>query len=312
MCGSEASITGMALVRRERTGTSWHDVRMADRPMIVNRGGPRGRIGALILAGRVEGARGAPPGRFVTFPVFGCTYLYGGSGRYRDAAQDVALCAGSLVLVFPGHRHWYGANTARGWDELFLVFDGPIFRAALERGVIGPSSPVFHLDPVTSWVHRVDRFRTRPAPTTAAGRDIEACEVLALVVEMVAASGLPANEPMEPPGPAQWYQRSIELLSADLGEPLPFESVAEAVAMPYGTWRRAFRRRAGISPARYRLLRRIDAADDLLRTTRLTTREIAAALGFTDEQHLNRRFREVHTLTPRQYRDRDVRHLPGT
>ena len=263
---------------------------------VVERRGPAGALGSLLLAGRIERARGAPPGPSVRFPRFGCTFLFGGSGRYRDERHDVALGPGSLVLVFPGRPHWYGVTTSRGWDELFLVFDGPIFRTAAEQGVLDPARPVVRLGPVASWQRRVDRFRTAPPPAGRTGRDVEALEVLALLTEAMRAD--------DPDDDGDWYARSLAILAADLGETIAPQDVAAEVGMTYSTWRRAFAARAGVPPAAYRLGRRVDTAASLLRSTTLTVREIAALLGFTDEQHLARRFREVHGCTPRTYRAR--------
>ena len=273
---------------------------MATISLVTERRGPLGALGGVTLAGRVEGSRGAPPGKPVRHPSFGFTYLFGGAGRYRDAQHDLALGPGSLVFVFPDHPHWYGTVGNDTWNELFLVFDGPLFHTAVAAAVIDPGHPVHTLSPISSWVNRIDRFRMRPSPRSGPARDAEACDVLRLITEM---RGSFASAPPSA-NTADWLDVSCQLLGGDLGERLGLTSVAATVGMPYETWRRRFHARSGHSPAHYRMLRRLDAAVSLLIETPLSSRDIAAALGFADEHHLIRRFKEAHGCSPRQYRDR--------
>jgi AraC-like DNA-binding protein len=270
---------------------------MAPRLLITIRSGPSGVLGRVRLAGRTEGGRGVPLGRPRRYDAYALMYVLAGCGRYRDASQDVALSAGDLVSVVPGHPHWYGPVDGQTWDELFVVFEGPVFELAAASGLIDVTRPVRRIAPGPLWAHRLDSFRTRRVPRTPAGRDREACELLALLAD------LHAGADPEPDGRGDWFTRSQELLEADLGEPLALPGVAAAVGIPYETWRRHFRYRAGVSPARYRRLHRLSAAAALLSDTALTTREIAATLGFSDEHHLARQFRAATGRSPRQHRN---------
>lgn len=263
------------------------------------RRGPAGALGGLLLAGRIDGGRGVlSHGRARRYPSYGLAYVTAGAGRYRDSQHDVAVQAGSVVYVTPRLPHWYGVVDRSTWDEVYLVFDGPLFALAEERGVIDRSRPVRTLQPVPYWSSRIEQFRTRQRPRTAAERDAEACDLLRLLVDVQAAAD-PAPEP-EPT--LEWFLASQRELESDLGRPLDLRDLARQVGLPYETWRRQFRARAGVPPARYRLLRRVDAATELLAYTTLPTRDIAASLGFSDEHHLSRHVRGVTGLSPRQYR----------
>lgn len=282
-------------------GTSWYLRDVDHTSLVATRRGPAGLLGGLALAGRIEGGRGVAAGGLRRYASFALMYLVGGSGRYRDGAIDRPLVPGSLVSVVPGHPHWYGVVGSGHWDEVYLVFDGPVFALAMAHGLIDPGRPVRSLAPVPYWLHRIDSFRTRRAPRTAVGRDHEALDVVRLLGDIRAQEidGAPA----EGGTPADWFARSQELLETDLAEPVDLERVADTVGMPYETWRRRFRDRAGCAPARYRLLRRVDAASTMLAHTSLTTRDIAGSLGFCDEHHLIRHFRSTTGRTPRQFRD---------
>lgn len=264
---------------------------------VVERRGARGRMGRLVLAGRAVTKRPRSDVE-ARFPMYGCTLVTSGTGRYRDEDHDVVLGPGDVVFVVPGHPHRYGAGRG-GWDERFLAFDGPLFRLAAENGLIDIRRPVRSLGDVDRWAARFDHFRLRPAPTTPAERDAEAAMVLTLLADMVACEAASASGVAE-----HWLDRSRRLLGADPGRPLALSEVAAAVGMPYETWRRAFKAAAGVPPARFRLDRRLAAAADLLLTTSSSVRAIADDLGFTDERHLTARFRESYGVTPATFRGR--------
>jgi AraC-like DNA-binding protein len=267
---------------------------------------PAARLGEVLVAGRILAGRGLPVGTTRRHPTWGLTFLTGGTGRYHDAAHDEPVRAGTLIVVHPGHPHWYGADRS-GWDELFVVFDGPVFELAGRRGALSPERPLVHGLPVARWGHRLATFGDRARPTNAEARDAEALELLTALLEATATATVRhrsrARVPAAGAAGRHWLERSVELLEHDVAEPLDLRSVAAEVGLPYETWRRRFRAETGTSPYAHRATRRLAAATDLLVHTGLGVRDIAAATGFSDERHLIRRFREHTGLTPRAFRD---------
>lgn len=264
-----------------------------------SRPGPGGHLGRVETAGRIERGRGAPVRRLRRYDRHVLTFVFEGSGHYLDAGHDVALPAGSLVHVFPGHPHWYGAD-AGGWSEVFLIFDGPVFATALATGLLDVAVPVRSLAPLTHWRDRVDAFRTRRPPLTSAAADDEVCDVLRLLVDVASRDSGPGGSAAA--SRSGWLEHSRALLGSDLPQQLDLTAVAAAVGLGYETWRKRFTAEAGHPPATYRRQRRIEAASELLRRTSLTNHEIAAAVGFSDEHHLARQFRAATGMSTTAYR----------
>jgi hypothetical protein len=78
---------------------------------------------------------------------------------------------------------------------------------------------------------------------------------------------------------------------------------------------RSFADTYGDTPMRYLTRRRIERAQDLLRTANLTVTEICMMVGFSSLGSFSSRFRELVGETPTQYRDRWAAtggpHIPG-
>lgn len=261
------------------------------------RTGPGGRLGRLRHAGRIERGRGVVVRPFRSYDAYALMYLYEGRGVYRDQHIEQPLSGGSLVYVLPGVPHWYGPVGQAPWNEVHLVFEGTAFEAAHQRGLIDPDHPVRRLLPVDYWLPRLDAFRTGRAPRTRTGTDDETCSLLRLLVEIDGATGAGATAVA-----GNWLDESRQRLGEDLAARVDLARLAAAAGMTYETWRKRFQTDVGMPPARYRLHRRVDAARELMRNSALPNREIAQIVGFSDEYHLSRQFRQVTGMTPTQFR----------
>jgi transcriptional regulator GlxA family with amidase domain len=65
---------------------------------------------------------------------------------------------------------------------------------------------------------------------------------------------------------------------------------------------RAFKQSVANTPHGYLMRRRLERTMELLAGTDLPLSEIALALGFSDQSHCARRFRQHLGISPREYR----------
>ena len=91
-----------------------------------------------------------------------------------------------------------------------------------------------------------------------------------------------------------------EFLSANLEARLSLEEVAAAVGLSRYHFLRIFKQETGLPPHLYRVQRRIDAAQQLLKKG-VPFSEVALATGFTDQSHFTNKFRQFIGATPSQY-----------
>ncbi|CAN0656049.1 MULTISPECIES: GlxA family transcriptional regulator [Nitratireductor] len=94
----------------------------------------------------------------------------------------------------------------------------------------------------------------------------------------------------------------IELMEANLSEPLSLVQVAETVGLSRRQIERLFRQEMGRSPARYYLEIRLDRARHLLIQSSLPVVEVAVACGFVSASHFSKCYRELYARSPQQER----------
>ena len=273
----------------EPGGTSWYDGRMPW-PRFHRR--VLRAPGFLLQAGlsAKDPDHAWPGGR--DLGMHGVVLLVRGAGYYRDASGvSESVAEGHVLLLFPGLRHQYGPTPGAIWEEAFADLDGDLVRLLAAQGILDQRQPV--QAPPPSAVAPLRRL----IDAVAEGRLGDAGEAqwrlhgaLLHLARAACASG------------EDGLEAGRLTLEADPAHPLDPRAAARAAGMGWELFRKRFRARYGMPPARWRLRARCEAAAEQLLATADTVEAIAARSGFCDGAHLRRRFRELLGASPESYR----------
>src|SRR5262249_49529719 len=102
--------------------------------------------------------------------------------------------------------------------------------------------------------------------------------------------------------PPRVLRRVCEHIEAHLDEKISVDSLAGIACLSVFHFARAFKQSEGVTPHDYLIQRRVKRAMELLAGTNVAISEIAVAVGFSDQSHLTRRFREHVGVCPSDYR----------
>jgi AraC-like DNA-binding protein len=91
-------------------------------------------------------------------------------------------------------------------------------------------------------------------------------------------------------------------VDAHLGGSMDLATLAGVAGVSIHHFARGFKQSAGVTPHHYLTQKRVERAQDLLAHTDLSLSEIAYAVGFSDQSHLARHFRQMLGVTPGQFR----------
>jgi AraC-like DNA-binding protein len=97
-------------------------------------------------------------------------------------------------------------------------------------------------------------------------------------------------------------RRVAEYVEAHLAERIQLAEIAAVAGLSVFHFAREFKRTVGVSPHSFVTQKRVQRAQELLVHTNMPLSEIALAVGFFDQSHLARHFREISGLTPSEYR----------
>ncbi|GHJ49461.1 transcriptional regulator [Catellatospora sp. TT07R-123] len=110
-------------------------------------------------------------------------------------------------------------------------------------------------------------------------------------------------------------RRSRDHIDRHYAEPLALDALARVAGVSKFHFVRSFEATYGETPIRYLTRRRIERAQDLLRSANLTVTEICMMVGFASLGSFSSRFAQLTGETPTAYRDRWAArggpHVPG-
>lgn len=216
-------------------------------------------------------------------PMF--VFVSAGSFDERFETRDRSCRAGQLLFRPSGERHT-NRFLARGSACLTIELsreDARVLREADGRLPLGGR-------PALVAMRVYDEFRrTTPDP-------LELEELLSHLTTS-AARRQPSIERRVP----SWLQATEDVIDAGFRQPLRLTDLAREAGVHRVHLSRTFQRFFGCGVAEFVRRRRVHEACALMRQGAARLSSVAAEVGFSDESHMGRAFREVMGLTPRAY-----------
>jgi AraC-like DNA-binding protein len=96
-------------------------------------------------------------------------------------------------------------------------------------------------------------------------------------------------------------RRARDLIDRSYAEPLDLDAIAAAAGYSRYYFVRAFRAAYGETPGQYLSRRRVERAQELLRSVNLTVTEVCHLVGFSSLGSFSGRFRELVGVSPSQF-----------
>ncbi len=218
--------------------------------------------------------------------------------RYSHKTVELATVPGMIEL----YGHDFQRESAR-WEgqagESIGVFLDPCDVNRLVRDAPDFNVRTTHelFDPKLQWLTQelLDEAQ-RGAPGGALYAEGLSC---ALIGRLAECYGAP-RDAAAPVGhlPASGRRRVLDFIEAHLAEDLSVSVLAQEAGLSPDHFSRCFKASFGVSPHRYVLQRRLDAAVAMLRSTPLTIAEIALASGFSSQSHFTQALRQHTGKTP--------------
>ena len=104
--------------------------------------------------------------------------------------------------------------------------------------------------------------------------------------------------------PPRMRRRVHDYITAHLDQKITNAALAQIVGLSTTHLCKVFKQTEGMSPRWYVLQCRVQRAQQLLTSTRMSLAEIADAVGFSNQSHCIQYFRKIVGVTPGDYRRR--------
>ncbi len=232
------------------------------------------------------------------FEFYCISHMFKGNGFYwRPGQESIQVKPGQCILVSPGTIHNYGPAHDSEYQEDTLNFTGPLADMLFKSGVFADG--VYNIGSFR-WLLSTTKFLSDPSDHAQLNA---AFALQQLLYDLY-------NKRFSEHGKER-YPEIDELLKLLRDQPERWWSIDEMASycnMSDDQFRRVFCKRVGMLPKLYVDRMKLNHAASLLTETRLSIADIAEKLGYTDQYHFNRRFKDVMGVSPGQYRRESFRH----
>ena len=250
-------------------------------------------LGRVSAATRQTGGKGVDHRRIDCFAL---VYTMRGGGTFSHShGPSIQLAAGDAFLLFPGVVHRYAPTAGQIWDQIYMLFEGPIFELWQLRGGLDVVRPLYHLEPVSYWETRIEKVWQEEASTL---------ERVIRLQGLLADMNRTRDELDVDQSRLKWMKKARRLIAENAANPEAAKLAARELGMGYQTFRKTFSRLQGCGPARYRTQALMETAAQRLVMETNPIKQIAVELGFCDEFHFSRRFKQILGASPAAYRRR--------
>jgi len=257
-------------------------------------------LGKISMSGCLRESAGVSFSSMRVLGSYALVYLTAGGGRYHLRGQPTRRCrAGDLLVIFPEIAHAYGPEDGGRWSEIYVVFEGAVFDLWRKLGILSPERPILRLLPVSRHARSFREIAAMRGGDDPARQLVRICKLQSFLALALAGNRGSGTAPGDGTWPA-WVAGAVRKMEENCAAPL--ETIARGAGLSYESFRKKFRSVTGVSPARYRNRMAIDRARKLIYEERLSNKELAGRLGFCDEFHFSRRFREATGRPPGEFR----------
>jgi AraC-like DNA-binding protein len=219
------------------------------------------------------------------------------SWRYRGNTYDLGLS--STMLLEPGEVHVTTEVAVPADFHLLLVTPAAVEKHLAEQGgsAQGRHFDTGQLDDAAVVAQFQRLWRSIEGPLTD---PLEQRYLLGRYLAMVFERAGELEPRASAKGCARAIKRTRELLEENYGERITLDDLARETGLSKYHLERSFHLRMGLPIHQYLKKVRVARALALLRTGRRPA-EIATVVGFSDQPHMTRVFREELGFTPRHY-----------
>ena len=210
----------------------------------------------------------------------------------------------SGFLIDPGRINVYCADQKFPWEYVWVEFDGLRARELMEEAGLSNNHPVFH--PVSDTA--ADKLRDEMLCLTQYpdnSRPLGIIGQLYLIMDALI-QGSSNKKRLQGGKLSRFYaQEALSFIEQNYTLPITVEDMANRCNLDRSYFGKIFKDMIGQSPQDFLIRYRMSKATSLLTSTSLSIGDISIQVGYPNQLHFSRAFRNIYGMSPRQYRQQN-------
>lgn len=233
-------------------------------------------------------------------------YVISGKGSLSvdkgDGSENYEIHENMGFLIEPAHINTYCADREYPWEYAWIEFDGLKAREILESAGLSTEHPIFLPQSEQAGTLLKDELFHLASSKTQSSYHL--IGHLFLIMDALL-SGSSSRRKTQNGKRTQFYtNEAIAFISANYPFSITVEDMANRLNLDRSYFGKIFRENMGQSPQEFLIRYRLSKAAELLKTTDLSIKDISVQVGYPNQLHFSRAFKNVYGLSPRSYRQK--------
>ena len=232
-------------------------------------------------------------------------YILSGSGTliaddHSGNPQTYHLKQGQGFMIFPNQINTYIADRDDPWEYIWLEFDGLRVKEALGHAGFSKNTPIYNTpkeilreNMAAEMMYIVQNRKSTP---------LHLIGHLYLFFDFLLRSATPLATPKGSKLRDFYIKETISFIEQNYQYNISVEDIASACGLNRSYFGKIFHDAVGKSPQQFLLNYRMIKATELLKLSQMSIGEISSAVGYQNQLHFSRAFKNVYGVAPKEWR----------
>lgn len=225
-------------------------------------------------------------------------YIISGKGKLETAGQGFHIEAGQGFLLCPDQISTYYADRNDPWTYTWIEFDGLRARECMTLAGLSETQPIYSPIAGDNLIHQLiiqllDNAEKAPLRLIGVGMIL-----LDEIVQTSKTKITAGNKRLR-----DFYMKeATTFIDANFQRDVSIEEIAQACGLNRSYFGRLFKDTMGESPQQFLLHYRMSKAAELLKASQISIAEVGCSVGYENQLHFSRAFKNVFGISPMEYR----------
>ena len=234
-------------------------------------------------------------------------YVLSGTGRLiandsKGISHEYQIRSGEGFMIFPRQINTYIADPKLPWEYIWIEFDGMRAREILETAGLSPDHPVYH----ASYKDLRENMKDEMI-YIAEHHDATPFHLMGHLYLFIDYLSRSSSSQITASGRVRdfYIKEALNYIEQNFQNDISVENIASFCGLNRTYFGRIFKETVGKSPQQFLLSYRMAKAAELLKLTELSISDIGNAVGYPNQLHFSRAFKNVYGVSPREWRNKN-------
>ena len=234
-------------------------------------------------------------------------YVLSGTGRLmandsKGQTKEYQIKSGQGFMIFPKQINTYIADQELPWEYAWIEFDGLRAKEIVELAGLTPDHPVYHAS--SKELRELMKDEMLYIAEHGDASPFHLIGHLFLFIDYLSRSSVTMHLSSSGKVRDFYIKEALNYIEQNFQNNISVEGIAQFCGLNRTYFGRIFKETVGKSPQQFLLSYRMAKAAELLKLTDLSISDIGNAVGYPNQLHFSRAYKNVYGVSPREWRNK--------